>query len=400
MQNHKWGGLVGAVVAVSLLSLAIAAGAMASSDSRARPLAPATPVPVPGVLGADHMGITVPDAAEAKKWFVDVMGCSSPLAFGPIADPKGTLMKDLVDVSPRAVIEQISQVRCGTGSSIELFQYSAPGQKKRFARNSDYAGHHVAFYVNDLAKAVAYMERRGVKKFLGPFPITGGPDAGQSINYFQAPFGLYVELVSYPNGLAYEKTAATKLWNPADVGAKLTGHGVPGLLGVDHFGITVPNIKQARAWLVNVLGCTVPLTFGPFADPKGNLMKDLVDVHPRAVISQISMARCGKNGANVELFQYSAPDQDKTVPRNSDYAGNHLAFYVRDIKAAVAAMKAKQVKKFLGPFPVTGGPAAGQTINYFLPPLDHYVELISYPTGMAYERTAKQSLWSPRKPNS
>ena len=58
-------------------------------------------------------------------------------------------------------------------------------------------------------------------------------------------------------------------------------------------------------------------------------------------------------------------------------------------------------RKLLGPFPVTGGPAKGQTINYFFPPpLGRYIELISYPHGMAYERHANPPLWSPRKPNS
>ncbi|MDX6477291.1 MAG: hypothetical protein QOH95_2802, partial [Gaiellaceae bacterium] len=34
---------------------------------------------------------------------------------------------------------------------------------------------------------------------------------------------------------------------------------VAGVLGVDHIGITVPNVKQARDWFVNVMGCTAPL---------------------------------------------------------------------------------------------------------------------------------------------
>jgi len=42
--------------------------------------------------------------------------------------------------------------------------------------------------------------------------------------------------------------------------------------------------------------------------------------------------------------------------------------------------------------------AANQSINYYLPPLGHYLELISYPNGMAYEATAPIPLWSPRKP--
>jgi hypothetical protein len=43
-----------------------------------------------------------------------------------------------------------------------------------------------------------------------------GPAAGQSINYFENPFGTNVELISYPHGMAYESTASVPLWNPRD----------------------------------------------------------------------------------------------------------------------------------------------------------------------------------------
>ena len=46
--------------------------------------------------------------------------------------------------------------------------------------------------------------------------MTAGPAAGQSINYFKTPFGTFVELISYPNGMAYEQTATVKLWDPRD----------------------------------------------------------------------------------------------------------------------------------------------------------------------------------------
>jgi catechol 2,3-dioxygenase-like lactoylglutathione lyase family enzyme len=355
--------------------------------------------PIPGVLGVDHFGITVPDVAQARDWFVNVLGCVAPLQFGPFFDPNGSLMTRLVGVHPRAVIDQIVELRCGTGSSIELFQYTAPHQDQTWAKNSDFAGHHVALYVTDIGQAVAYLEHQpGVQKFLGPFPVTDGPAAGQTINYFKTFFGLYIELISYPNGMAYETTATTRLWNPADVGAIPWSTGLPGLLGVDHFGMTVPDIHKARGWLERTLGCSAPLNFGPFFDPVGDLMTQLVDVHPRAVIHHISELRCGANGANIELFQYSSPDQDKRTPLNSDWAGNHFAVYVSDIDRATAAMKGRGARPFVGPFPVTGGPAAGQSINYYLPPLGHYLELISYPNGMAYEATAPIPLWSPRKP--
>jgi hypothetical protein len=46
--------------------------------------------------------------------------------------------------------------------------------------------------------------------------LTNGPAAGQSINYFENPFGTNVELISYPHGMAYESTAPIELWDPRD----------------------------------------------------------------------------------------------------------------------------------------------------------------------------------------
>ena len=47
------------------------------------------------------------------------------------------------------------------------------------------------------------------------------------------------------------------------------------------------------------------------------------------------MVRCG-NGPSVELFEYTAPDQDRSFRKNSDLGGKHIAFYVRRIDKAVA----------------------------------------------------------------
>jgi catechol 2,3-dioxygenase-like lactoylglutathione lyase family enzyme len=299
-------------------------------------------------------------------------------------------MQDLLDVDPRAVIHQITMVRCGQSANIELFDYSAPDQRTDFPRNSDFAGHHIAFYVTDLDAAIEYMVAHGAQKFFGPLPVTDGPAAGQSINYFKTPFGTYIELISYPNGMAYEADPSRPLWSPKRNGTTPVVTSVPGLLGIDHVGITVPNVDEAVAWFENVLGCTSPLAFGPFAG-----VGDVVDVDPAAVIDHIQHVRCG-NGPSVELFQYTAPGQDTTFRRNSDYGGKHIAFYVRHIDRAVARMTALGAQKLLGPLPVTDGPAAGQTINYFRTPFGTYVELISYPQGEAYAATSPIPLWDPR----
>jgi catechol 2,3-dioxygenase-like lactoylglutathione lyase family enzyme len=349
-----------------------------------------------GLIGMDHVGITVPDINQAIEWFEDVMGAAAPLTFGPFSDSVGTFMHDLLGVDPRAVIEQITMLRIGRSANIELFHYEAPDQRRTFPRNSDWAGHHIAFYVTDIAEAVEYMDSRGVQKFLGPLSVTDGPAAGQSINYFRTPFGTYIELISYPNGMAYEHQRHTEpLWSPKENGQRSVQTKVPGLLGIDHVGITVPNVVAAAHWFEDVLGFENPLTFGPFSDTTGTFIQDLLDVDPRAVVEQIRMVG-GERGPNIELFQYTAPDQDRTFRRNSDYGAKHITFYVKDIDKAVAYMQSKGVEKLLGPLAVTDGPAAGQSINYFRTPFGTFIELISYPHGMAYEQTADVPLWNPR----
>ena len=172
------------------------------------------------------------------------------------------------------------------------------------------------------------------------------------------------------------------------------GGGIPGVRGIDHIGFTVPDIDQGVAFFHDVMGCTEVMRFGPFSDDKGTFMQDLVNVDPRAVIKQIAMMRCG-HGSNIELFQYSAPDQNTKMPRNSDYGGYHIAFYVKDIKAAVDKARALGLKTFMGPFALKEGPAAGESITYVLTPWGMQLELISYPKGMAYEKKGKPRLWAP-----
>ncbi|TGQ06543.1 MULTISPECIES: VOC family protein [unclassified Mesorhizobium] len=171
---------------------------------------------IPGMRGHDHTGITVPDMKQAIDFFTNVVGCKKAMSFGPFADDKGTFMQDLLGVDPKAVIQEITLVRCGNGSNIELFKYTAPDQKDLTPKNSDIGGFHIAFYVDDVAAAKAYLDAKGVKTRLGPLPVKEGPAAGQTILYFQAPWGLQLEAISYPQGMAYEKGAETVLWSPKD----------------------------------------------------------------------------------------------------------------------------------------------------------------------------------------
>lgn len=171
---------------------------------------------MPGMRGHDHTGITVPDMDQAVTFFTDILGCQKAMSFGPFADDKGTFMTDLLGVDSKAVIEQITMMRCGFGSNIELFKYKSPDQRTLDQKNSDIGAFHIAFYVDDIKAAKAFLDEKGVATRLGPLPVDQGPAAGQAILYFQSPWGLQLEAITYPNGMAYEKDGGPVLWTPKD----------------------------------------------------------------------------------------------------------------------------------------------------------------------------------------
>lgn len=170
---------------------------------------------LPGLRGTDHIGFTVPDIAEATAFLVDVIGCEPFYELGPFEDDTGDWMASHLGVHPRAVMHKLKFLRCSNGVNFELFEYQAPDQVTQQPRNSDIGGHHIAFYVDDLAAAVDHLRRHGVQVMGEPTVRTSGPSAGQSWVYFLSPWGMQFELVSYPQGKGYESETAARLWHPA-----------------------------------------------------------------------------------------------------------------------------------------------------------------------------------------
>lgn len=176
-----------------------------------------------------------------------------------------------------------------------------------------------------------------------------------------------------------------------------TTGGIPGMRGMQHIGITVPDLKAAVDFFVDVLGCEPYFKFGEFKFEDDWMTRHL-NVHPRSTIRDFQMVRCG-NGTNLEIFEYTAPDQNRRGPHNSDIGGHHLAFYVDDMDAAIAYLKANGVRVLDEPSTFTEGPAAGLTWVYFLAPWGLQLELVSFPKGMQYEKDYPRALWDPRFPD-
>ncbi|HLS72894.1 MAG TPA: VOC family protein [Actinomycetaceae bacterium] len=172
---------------------------------------------LPGLRGTEHIGFTVPDLDEAERFFVDVIGCERIYSLGPFQHDDDW-MAERLNVHPRAVMRELRFFRCKTGPNFEIFQYETPEPQAPQPRNSDIGGHHLAFYVDDLDAAVEYLRGHGVR-ILGEPTASSSHSEGQRWVYFLTPWGMQLELVSFPNGKAYEKTATTKLWHPGDPAA-------------------------------------------------------------------------------------------------------------------------------------------------------------------------------------
>ena len=181
----------------------------------ASPIArPAPDQGLPGLRGTEHIGFTVPDLDQAIDFFVRVNGCEPFYELGPFQAADDWMSVHL-DVHPRTVMKRLKFLRCRTGPNFEIFEYDAPGQVVRQPRNSDVGGHHLGFYVDDIGAAIEHLKAHGVRILGEPTVRTSGPSAGQTWVYFLTPWGMQLELVSFPGGKAYEQDTSRRLWHPA-----------------------------------------------------------------------------------------------------------------------------------------------------------------------------------------
>lgn len=168
-----------------------------------------------------------------------------------------------------------------------------------------------------------------------------------------------------------------------------------GFRAVDHIGLTVPDLDQAVRFFVEVLGAEEFFRHGPYG-PSGDQSRRQFDRHPNSVVEGIAMVRLGP--MNIELLEYSAPDQRTTSPGTSDAGGHHVAFYVDDLDDSVARLLSAGVEVLGDPMPLPG-PESGPDgrFIFFRTPWGLFLELVSYPSGKAYESATDRRLFDPRK---
>ncbi|MCM6761652.1 VOC family protein [Rathayibacter sp. ZW T2_19] len=155
----------------------------------------------------------------------------------------------------------------------------------------------------------------------------------------------------------------------------MTARLLPGLRHVDHAAYAVPDLEQAVAFFVEVLGAEE--LYRSRRGPDAEFMPLHFDVPDDAAL-ELSMLRLPPN-LNIELFEWATADQRFEHPRLSDRGGHHLCLVVDDVDEAVEHLRGIDGVRILGGRKEVGGDSpsvAGNRWTYFRTPWGLHMELV------------------------
>ena len=172
---------------------------------------------IPSATNVDHFGVTVPDLQQAIEFFTEVLGADLIFTFDEGPGTKNPADLNAAFGVPQNSKLKIAMLRLGPTVNLELMQYESSEQRQVMPKNSDFDAPHIAFFVGDMDVAAEYLSDHGCKLFSGPLSSKEGPKAGQSIRYFQTPWGMFLEILTRPKHMPYEEQTAVRLFGPVAI---------------------------------------------------------------------------------------------------------------------------------------------------------------------------------------
>lgn len=165
--------------------------------------------------------------------------------------------------------------------------------------------------------------------------------------------------------------------------------------GIDHIGLTVPDIEEATIFFKNALNANVLYDVLPKDDKpmEGKETETQLGIPKNSKIVHMRLLEIG-NGPTIEMFQFSNTLQKDTANLN-DFGWQHIALYTDDIEKATEQVKLAGGELLSKPHPlanVENGPRNRGV--YFKSPWGSLIELISYPDGLKDKSLHR---WTPKK---
>jgi catechol 2,3-dioxygenase-like lactoylglutathione lyase family enzyme len=150
--------------------------------------------PSPGVLAADHTGITVSNLERSLTFWRDVLG----FELSHVAHQTGEMASEITGVDGAEI--KLAVVKVPGGHKIELLEYLAPAERKRHVglRPCDVGFVHVAIIVDDLNTTLNAINSAGWKAAGKPQVLLSGPNAGKRVVYVRDPDGTTIEFMQRP----------------------------------------------------------------------------------------------------------------------------------------------------------------------------------------------------------
>ena len=172
-----------------------------------------------GVRAIDHVGVTVPDIAEAARFFAEALGAEPLYEMAPskpATEDDLRLEQAQLGTRPGTRWRRALMMRLGDGPCIELFDYEDPDRRPAVTA-TDLGVQHFAIYVDDIDALKDRMVAAGATALEGPSPLNG-PEAGEGNQwlYVQAPWGGLIELVTYPSSQPWEQTTSLRRWKAVE----------------------------------------------------------------------------------------------------------------------------------------------------------------------------------------
>ena len=157
----------------------------------------AAPKPAWGIEGVHHIGVSVPDLARAREFYIDLLGGVEEVA--PLSWRDNPFIDAVIGL-PGSVADQF-MVRLGN-THIEVFEYLAPRSPEQDPdRGVHHFGYsHFALQVTDIAAISARLAAAGIRFHAEAdrSGITAGDDGvtrGYAATYCRDPFGNVFELM-------------------------------------------------------------------------------------------------------------------------------------------------------------------------------------------------------------
>lgn len=154
---------------------------------------------------------------------------------------------------------------------------------------------------------------------------------------------------------------------------------IPGLRGIDHLSVTVPDLEEATRFYCDVIGGDLLYELGPFdaREMPGEGGRDWTEAHLAVADARLRFRAVRFGDVILELFEFERPGRTLDRPvRASELGRGHIGFEVDDIEAATAYLVEQGVEVLAGPIDVPAeAPSGAMLSRYFTDPWGNQLEL-------------------------